>query len=258
MSVFSPQDMIRVSDYIVVGEIKKDVTTKKRNDEYTAIHKEVTISIESVLKGEMAQKEIVLKRDFRTDIMRTDGFDFDFPKKGTKVMLLLRNYEISGISLAYANSICVINKGKVQLYDGMGFGSNDVKFDPSDYEKAYQTFYDKRKREISGETFRPLSVNPEYIIVIKKQTPNKVLGSIVLQGDQANQIINDINTSHKLIATKSCDPSNDSFDVVVHYEKGLKDRTFTDFDCPGTIEQASGIMIEPGISVQNFDKLFKQ
>ncbi|CAN7493494.1 hypothetical protein LJR153_003430 [Paenibacillus sp. LjRoot153] len=257
MSVFSPQDMIRISDYIEVGEIKKDVTSKKRNAEYTATRKEVTISIESVLKGDLAQKEIVLKRDIRTDIMRTNGVDFNFPKKGKKVMLLLRNYESSGISLTYANSICVIKKGKVQLYDGMGFGSNDVNFDPNDYEKAYQTFYDKRKREISGETFQPLSVNPEYIIIIKKQTPNKVLGSIVLQGDQVNPIVNDINTSHKLIETKSCDPSNDSFDVVVHYKKGFKDRAFTDFDCPGTIDQTSGIMIEPGISIQNFDALFK-
>ncbi|OAS21395.1 hypothetical protein [Paenibacillus oryzisoli] len=258
MSVFSPQDMIRISDYIVVGEIKKDVTTKKRDAENTATHKEVTISIESVLKGDMAQKEIVLQNDIRTDIMRTDGVDFNFPKKGTKVMLLLRNYESSGISLAYANSICVIKKGKVQVYDGMRFGNNDVIFEPNDYEKAYQTFYDKRKREISGETFKPLSVNPEYIIVMKKQPPNKVLGSLVLLGEQANQIVNEINTSHKLIASKSCDPSNDSFDVVVHYKKGLKDRNFTVFNCPGTIDQASGIMIEPGISVQNFDKLFKQ
>jgi hypothetical protein len=56
MSVFSPQDMIGISDYIVVGEIKKDGTTKKRNAEYTATQKDVTISIESVLKGYMAQK----------------------------------------------------------------------------------------------------------------------------------------------------------------------------------------------------------
>jgi hypothetical protein len=151
MSVFSPQDMIGMSDYIVVGQIKKDVTTIKRNAEYTTTtHKEVTISIESILKGDMAEKEIVLTRDFRTDIMLIDGVDFNFPKKGTKVMLLLRNYERSGISLTYANSICVFKKSKVQLYGGMGFGSNGVNFEPNDYEKAYQTFYDKRKREISG------------------------------------------------------------------------------------------------------------
>jgi hypothetical protein len=99
----------------------------------------------------MAHKGIVLKRDFRTDIMLTDNVDFNFPKKGTKVMLLLRNYERSGISLTYANSICVIKKGKVQLYDGMGYGSNDVNFESNDYEKAYQTFYDKRNVETRAE-----------------------------------------------------------------------------------------------------------
>jgi hypothetical protein len=113
-------------------------------------------------------------------------------------------------------------------------------------------------KSVGVQRFQPLSPNPEYIIVIKKQTPNKVLRSIVLQGDQVNQIVNDINTSHKLIATRSCDPLTDSFDVVVHYTKGLKDRTFTALYCPGTIDQASGIMIDPGISVQNFDNLFKQ
>lgn len=254
MSVFSPQDMIRISDYIVVGEIKKDVTTKIRNTDITAIHKEVTILIKSVLKGEMARKEVVLKRDFRTNIMHTGGIDYNFPKKGTKVMILLRNYESSGISLTSVNSICVIKKGKVQLYDGLGFGNNE----PNDYEKVYQSFYDIRKREIYGETYKPLSMNPEYIIVIKKQTPNKVLVSKVLRGEQANQIVNDINKSHKLIVTKSCDPSNDSFDVVVHYnKKELKDRTFTAFNCLGTIDQARGIMIYPGISFIKFDTLFK-
>lgn len=154
MSVISPQDMIKISDYIIVGEIEKDITTKKRNAQYTATNKEVTISIESVLKGEMAQKEIVLKRDFRTDIWITDGVNFNFPKKGTRVMLLLRIYEKSGLSLTYANSICVIKKGKVQLYDGMGFGSNNVKFETIDYEKAYQTFYDQAIATSSSSDMR--------------------------------------------------------------------------------------------------------
>jgi hypothetical protein len=147
MSVFSPQDMLNMSDYIVVGEIKKDVTTKKKTANYTAIHKEVTILIKSVLKGDMAQKEVVLIRDFRTDIMNPGAVNYNFPKEGTKVMVLLKNYERSGISLTYENSICVIKKGKVQLYNGMGFGSgsktNRVQYNPNDYENAYQAFYDK-------------------------------------------------------------------------------------------------------------------
>jgi hypothetical protein len=58
MSVFSPQDMIGISDYIVVGEIKKDVTTNKRNAEYTATHKQVTISIESVEKATWLKRKL--------------------------------------------------------------------------------------------------------------------------------------------------------------------------------------------------------
>lgn len=147
MSVISPERMLNTSDYIVVGEIKKNVTTKKQTTEYTAIHKEVMISIESVLKGDMAQKEIVLNRDSRTDLINPGAVNYDFPEKGTKVMLLLKNYEGSGISLTYENSICVIKKGKIQLYNGMGFGGGSktsmVNFYPNDYEKAYQAFYDK-------------------------------------------------------------------------------------------------------------------
>src|ERR1700730_8214087 len=79
----------------------------------------------------------------------------------------------------------------------------------------------------TDKTFKPLSPNPEYIIVIKKQTPDKVLGSAVIQGDQIKQIIDEINSSHKMITAKNCSPSVDSLDVVVHYANGLIDRTFT-------------------------------
>jgi hypothetical protein len=142
MSVISPSDMIDISDYIIVGKIKKNITTKKQYSDYTAIHREVTFSIEVVLKGEIVQKEIVISRDTRTDIMNLTGISFEFPKKGTTVMLLLRNYT-NGISITYANSICVIKKGKIHLYEGMGFGSNDVNWSPQDYEETYQAFYDK-------------------------------------------------------------------------------------------------------------------
>lgn len=51
MSVISPEDMIGKSDYIVVGIIK--------NRDYTEQHREVTISIDTVLKGEIDQNQIV-------------------------------------------------------------------------------------------------------------------------------------------------------------------------------------------------------
>jgi hypothetical protein len=142
MFVISPQEMIDKSAYIVVGRIKNEVTLKNQNAEYTTIHKEVAISIESALKGNISQSEIVLKRDYRTDIMDTSGVPFEFPKEGTKVMLLLQQ-DRSGLRLTYANSICEIKEGKLQLYEGMSFRSDEIYFTSNDYEKAYQTFYDK-------------------------------------------------------------------------------------------------------------------
>ncbi len=131
MSIFSPQQMIDMSDYVVVGKIEKEFISKKQNAEYTAIHTEVSISLESVLKGDISQKEIVLQYD--------DGVDFDFPKKGTKVMLLLKQGR-SGIALTYANSICLINNNIVSLYKGTEFVGN---WKTTDYKNTYQTFYDK-------------------------------------------------------------------------------------------------------------------
>lgn len=139
MSIFSPQQMIDMSDYVVVGKIEKELISKKQNTEYTAIHTEVTVSLESVLKGHISQKEIVLQHDSRTDRMRTDGVDFDFPKKGSKVMLLLKQGR-NGIALTYANSICLINNNIVSLYIGTEFVGN---WKITDYKNTYQTFYDK-------------------------------------------------------------------------------------------------------------------
>jgi hypothetical protein len=107
------------------------------------------------------------------------------------------------------------------------------------------------------KTFQPVSQNPDYAVVIKTQTPNKVLGSAVIQGDQLKQIVNEINSSHKLIATKSCPASTEGYDVILHYSNGSIDRSFTALSCPGTVDQADGISIEPGISVQ-INKLFKE
>jgi hypothetical protein len=97
------------------------------------------------------------------------------------------------------------------------------------------------------KVFQPVPPNPEYIVVIKKQTPNKVLGNSVIQGDQAKKVVDEINASHKLIASMSCPASVDSFDVILHYSNGSIDRTFTALGCPGTVDQVTGITIEPGI-----------
>ncbi|MDQ0897425.1 hypothetical protein [Paenibacillus sp. V4I7] len=130
MSIIPPQDMLNSSDYIVVGNVIKQNTA----DKYRAVHKEITLSVEAVLKGEITQKEIVLKRDIR---FHPGEVPYDFPKRGTKVMLLLRN-NTNGLSLTYHNSICVIQDHRLSLYKGIGFGDWSV----NEYEETYQAFYD--------------------------------------------------------------------------------------------------------------------
>lgn len=126
MSVISPEEMIGKSEHIVVGIIKK------RN--YTEKHREVIISVDNVLKGDIHLKEIFLQQDI--DAMGK-WVTFDFPKEGNKVFVLLRNIR-GGYSLTYANSVCVINKNnRFQLFEGMGFG----KWSPRDYEDTYHTYY---------------------------------------------------------------------------------------------------------------------
>ena len=111
---------------------------------------------------------------------------------------------------------------------------------------------------VADKVFQPISQNPEYAVVIRTQTPNKILGRTVIQGDQLKQIVNEINSSHKLIAAKSCPASTDGYDVIVHYTNGVLDRTFTALSCPGTVDEADGISIEPGISFEKLNKLFNQ
>jgi hypothetical protein len=139
MTIYSPQEMIANSDYVVVGKIKKNVTVTKNHVGYN----EVIISLEAVLKGDIAQKEIVIRDDFRTDIINCcSGVHFDFPKNGTKVMLLLKHqYQLDDkISITNANSICVIYNNKVSLFKGTEFVGN---WSTMDYEQAYQAMYDK-------------------------------------------------------------------------------------------------------------------
>jgi hypothetical protein len=142
MAIYSPQEIIDNSDYILVGKIKKNVTSEKHYAQFSEIHKELTISVDAVLKGEIVQKELVIKRVKRKDLLNPGEVSFDFPKRGTKVMLLLKN-NTNGLSLTYINSVCEINNNKVSLYRGIEFGSGEVHWSTKDYEEAYQTIYDK-------------------------------------------------------------------------------------------------------------------
>ncbi|SEB92737.1 hypothetical protein [Paenibacillus sp. GP183] len=131
----TPQQLIDMSDLIVVGEIKKK--------NYEDKHIQVFISVESVLQGKITEKEIVLNRDLNM----IHDYTFDFPEKGTKIMVLLKKkYPNVGLSLTYANSICELKENKVTLYKGMDFRSknkgHEVFWSPRDYEATYQAFYD--------------------------------------------------------------------------------------------------------------------
>jgi hypothetical protein len=112
--------------------------------------------------------------------------------------------------------------------------------------------------KIPEKVFQPVPPNPEYIVIIKTQTPNKVLGNEVIQGDQAKRVVDQINSSKKQVAWMSCAASVDAYDVILHYSDGSFDRTFTALQCPGSIDQASGITIGPGIRFDELDKLFKK
>ncbi|UJF32822.1 hypothetical protein [Paenibacillus hexagrammi] len=113
MSIIPPQDMLNCSDYIVVGKVLEQISVVKNR----AIYKKITLSVEDVLKGQLEQKEIVLKRDVH---FHPGEVPYDFPSRGTTVMLLLRN-NTDGLSLTYQNSICTIQKDRISLYDGIGF-----------------------------------------------------------------------------------------------------------------------------------------
>ncbi|MGM0883671.1 MAG: hypothetical protein ACQEXQ_21890 [Bacillota bacterium] len=130
MSIIPPQDMLNRSDYIIFGQVRKQITANNNR----VVHKEITLSVEAVLKGGITQREIVLKRDVR---FHPGTVSYDFPKQGTKVMLLLSN-TVNGLSLTYHNSICIIRDNRLSLFEGMGFGDWSVK----EYEDTYQAFYD--------------------------------------------------------------------------------------------------------------------
>lgn len=107
------------------------------------------------------------------------------------------------------------------------------------------------------KVFEPVPPNPEYIVVVKKQTPNIVLDQRILQGKETDQIVRQMNESHPSVAFKSCPASTDSFDVLVHYSDGSMDRAMTVLTCPGTVDQSSGAVMEPGIQFGILDQLFK-
>lgn len=168
LSIIPPQDMISKSDLIVIGTV-----TKKDYSEET---REVAFSIDTILKGGTKQKEIVLKRD-KSHMYGWLGFDF--PDKGTKILVLLRMYTDIGLSLTGdTNSVAIVNKDDtVQLYHGAIMGN----WTPKNYEETYQAFLDKKnesKQDKVSQDFSQKSKEP--IELAKKNYDVKVIVGITV------------------------------------------------------------------------------
>ncbi|MDQ0888790.1 hypothetical protein QFZ81_003878 [Paenibacillus sp. V4I9] len=101
-----------------------------------------------------------------------------------------------------------------------------------------------------------LAPNPLYIIIVKKQIQGGVLESVVVKDEAMNPIINEINMFHVLKVTRSCPPPDYIYDVIIKYKKSPFTRSFTASFCPGTHDNANGIMLDPGISQQVLESLF--
>ncbi len=126
LSVIPPHEMISNSGYIIVG------TVIEKN--YSENHREVRISIESSLKGNINEEELVLELDKPP---MYGWLNFDFPEEGTRVFVLMqraKGYFLTGD----ANSVSVIkNNSNVELYNGKSMNNFTIK----QYEDAYTSFF---------------------------------------------------------------------------------------------------------------------
>lgn len=150
--VMSPQDMINYSKHIVIGTI-----TEKN---YSEDKREVTLTVDSVLKGTLKQKNIVFKMN--KGHMYGGWIGFDFPDKGTKVMVIL-DEEFLGLSLlGDGNSVAVIEDNKVkEIYNGVTAG-----WKPEQYLPIYQEFLDKNKPSQNGIAAMLNIVAPILLLLI--------------------------------------------------------------------------------------------
>jgi hypothetical protein len=124
--IISPQDMIEQSSLILIGHV-----TKK---EYSEEERQVVISVETVVKGKIKQKEIYLNRD-KPPMYGWLGFDF--PETGTRIMVLLQQNDQLTLT-GDANAVAVLDDNNVRLYKGSTMGQ----FTPDKYEDTYKAYLD--------------------------------------------------------------------------------------------------------------------
>jgi hypothetical protein len=133
--IISPQDMIDQSGLIVIGY----VTQKKYSEE----ERQVVISVETIVKGETEQKEISFKRN-KPPMYGWLGFDF--PEKGTRIMVLLQQNDQLTLT-GDANAVAVLDDNNVSLYKGITMGQ----FTPENYEDTYKSYLDAHSSLITSD-----------------------------------------------------------------------------------------------------------
>lgn len=122
--IIPPQEMINQSSLIVIGTVTKR--------EYSEETRQVVISIDRVVKGTIQQKEIVFKRN-KPNMYGWLGFDF--PEKGTTIMVLLQqNNELT--LTGDTNAVAVLDQHQVKLHNGFTMGQ----YTPEKYEDAYNSY----------------------------------------------------------------------------------------------------------------------
>jgi hypothetical protein len=127
LTIIAPDGMIEESNLIVIGTV-----TKK---EYSEQQRQVSISIETVVKGKTNKTEINLKRDKPP---MYGWLEFDFPETGTKIMVLLQQNDQLTLT-GDANAVAVLDDNNVRLYNGATMGQ----WKPEQYEETYKAFLDK-------------------------------------------------------------------------------------------------------------------
>lgn len=154
LTIIPPQEMVQQSTLILIGNITK----KEFSDE----HRLVSISIETVVKGQTNQTEIVLQKD-RPPMYGWLGFDF--PEIGTRVMVLLQQQNDQLKLTGDANAVAVLEDNNVRLYKGMTMGQ----WSPEQFERTYQGQLEKSTAsaqsavvKLNGTTI--LGVKPHHLI----------------------------------------------------------------------------------------------
>lgn len=150
LSVIPPHEMISNSDYIIVG------TVTEKN--YSENHRKVKISIESFLKGNINEQELILEQD-KPPLY--GWLNFDFPEEGTRVLVLMqkeKGYFLTGD----ANSVVVIkNNGNIELYNGRSMNNFTIK----QYEDAYTSFFKKNIKQDYSKKDTESPKNSSFVYV---------------------------------------------------------------------------------------------